>query len=318
MWSYVVRRLVAVPFMLLGMSLLLFWLLYLRPGNAALSNFGLVSPDQNKDSVANLEKDLGLDRPAAVQYLDWVSHAARGDLGTSLKTRRSISGQIGERLPNTLEIALLTIVLTALIGIPVGILSAVKTGTPVDHFLRIVTIAGISIPSFWLGTLLLILPVIWWGWTPLHNGGYVTLRDDPLANLSIIVWPSLVLAVSSAAYVGRIVRSSMLETLYSDFVRTARAKGLDERVVIIRHVFRSSLVTVLTVFGLQLGTVFGGSIVAEQLFAIPGIGLLTYEAVFNVDYTMVLGVTMVFALMFVMVNLLVDILYTVVDPRIRY
>ncbi|MFN0093226.1 MAG: ABC transporter permease [Dehalococcoidia bacterium] len=318
MWRYIVRRLIAVPFMLLGMSALLFWLLYLQPGDAALANFGLVSPDQNKDALENLEKDLGLDRPAIVQYLDWAGGAIQGDFGTSLKSRRSIGDQIWDRLPNTLEIGLLTILLTTLIGIPVGILSAVKAGTWIDYLMRIVTIAGISIPGFWMGTLLLILPVIWWRWTPLHDGGFVKFTEDPIENLKIVIWPALVLAVSSAAYVARIVRSSMMETLYSDHVRTARAKGLRERVVVLRHVFRSSMVTLLTVIGLQLGAVLGGSVVAEQLFAIPGIGLLTYEAVFNVDYTMVLGVSMVFALMFVLINLLIDLLYTVVDPRIRY
>ncbi|MCC6381336.1 MAG: ABC transporter permease [Dehalococcoidia bacterium] len=317
MWAYIIRRLIAVPFMLFGLSALLFWLLYLRPGNAALTNFGLVSPDQTKDAVANLEKDLGLDRPAVVQYFDWAGHALTGDLGESLKNRRSISGQIGERLPNTVEIAVLTILITAAIGIPVGILSAIRPGSWLDYSLRVVTIAGISIPSFWVATLLLILPVIWWGWTPLHQN-YVNFTTDPLENLRIVIWPALVLAVSSAAYVARIVRSSMLETLYSDYVRTARAKGLRERVVIIQHVFRSSLVTLLTVIGLQFGAVLGGSVIAEQIFAIPGIGLLTYQAVFNVDYTLVLGVTMVFALMFVLINLAVDILYTFVDPRIRY
>jgi peptide/nickel transport system permease protein len=318
MTAYIFRRLIAVPFMLLGMSVLLFWLLHMRPGNAALTNFGLVSPNQNADSLANLEKELGLDRPAVVQYLDWAGHALRGDLGTSLKNRRSISDQIGERLPTTVEIAVLTVILTALMGIPAGIISAVKAGTPLDYLLRVGTIAGISVPGFWIGTLLLILPVIWFGWTPIPAGGFVKFTDDPLANLRIVIWPALVLAVSSAAYVARILRSAMLETLYADYVRTARAKGLRERVVVLRHVVRGSLITLLTVLGIQFGAVLGGSIVAEQLFAVPGIGLLAYEAVFNVDYTLVLGVSMVFALIFVLITLAVDVLYTVVDPRIRY
>jgi peptide/nickel transport system permease protein len=318
MTAYIIRRLIAVPFMLLGMSLLLFYLLHMRPGNAALTNFGLVSPDQAAGSLENLEKELGLDRPAIIQYLDWASHAIRGDLGDSLKNRRSISGQIGDRLPTTVSLGLLTILLTMCIGIPVGIITAVKSGTVSDYLLRVGTIAGISIPGFWIGTLLLILPVIWWGWTPLRAGGYVSFTDDPLGNLRILIWPALVLSFSSAAYVARILRSSMLEVLYSDYVRTARAKGLRERAVVLRHVVRSSLVTLLTVIGLQFGAVLGGSVVAEQLFAVPGIGLLMYEAVFNVDYTLVLGVSMVFALMFVLITLAVDILYTVVDPRIRY
>ena len=319
MRAYIIRRLIAVPFMLLGMSLLLFYLLFIRPGSAALTNFGLISPDQNATAVENLEEELGLNRPFFVQYGDWAWNALQGDLGESFKNRRSISDQIGERIPNTLEIGLITIVLTALIGIPVGIISAVKSGTWVDYLLRVGTIAGISIPGFWIGTLLITLPAIWWSWIPPSLAdSYVEFTDDPLKNLSMVFWPALVLALSSAAYVARIVRSSMLETLYSDYVRTARAKGLRERVVIIQHVFRSSLVTLLTVIGLQLGVVLGGSVVAEQIFAVPGLGLLLYEAVFNVDYTLVLGCTMVFALMFVLITLAVDVLYTVVDPRIRY
>ncbi len=317
MQAYIARRLIAIPFMLFGMSLLLFWLLFLRPGNAALTNFGLVSPDQNATAVANLEAEFGLDRPFFVQYSDWAWHAIQGDLGISLKNRRSISGQIGERLPTTIEISLLTILLTALIGVPVGIISAVKAGTWLDGTLRVVTISGISIPNFWLATLVIILPAIWWGWTPISSE-YVQIQDDPLKNLSIVIWPALTLAISGAAYVARIVRSSMLETLYSDYVRTARAKGLRERVVVLRHVFRSSMVTVVTVIGLQLGAILGGSVVAEQIFAVPGLGLLVFEAVVGIDYTLVLGSIMMFALIFILVNLLVDVLYTFVDPRIRY
>ena len=317
MQAYIARRLLAVPFMLLGMSLLLFWLLFLRPGNAALTNFGLVSPDQNAGAIENLEKEYGLDRPFFVQYGDWAWNALQGDLGLSLKNRRSISGQIGDRIGTTIELGLLTILLTAIIGIPIGIISAVKAGSWLDGVLRIGAITGISIPNFWLGTLVITLPVIWWGWTPLASR-YVEFTDDPLKNLSILIWPALTLAVSSAAYVARIVRSSMLETLYSDYVRTARAKGLRERVVVLRHVFRTSLITLLTVIGLQLGTILGGAVVAEQIFAVPGLGLLTFEAVVAIDYTLVLGSIMMFALMFIIINLVVDVLYTVVDPRIRY
>ena len=317
MRAYIIRRLIAVPFMLLGMSLLLFYLLYSRPGNAALTNFGLISPDQQKFGLANLEHELGLDRPFFVQYGDWAIHAVRGDLGESLKTRRSISHEINQRFGNTLEIGLLTILLTVLIGVPVGIISAVKAGTALDYLLRVVTIAGISVPGFWLATLLLTLPAIWWQWTPLASN-YVEFTDGPLENLSIVIWPALVLAVASAAYVARIVRSSMLEALYSDHVRTARAKGLQERVVILQHVFRASLVTLVTIVGLQFGAVLGGSVVTEQIFGIPGLGLMVYEAVFNIDYTRVMGVTMVLATWFILITLVVDLLYTVVDPRIRY
>ncbi|MFL2635366.1 MAG: ABC transporter permease [Tepidiformaceae bacterium] len=333
MQAYVLRRLIAIPFMLIGITLLLFFLLFLRPGNAALTNFGLVNPDQAcekgergtyqstgsgcEGGLAKLEKEYGLDRPFFVQYGDWAIHAIQGDLGLSLKNRRSISAQIGERLPTTIEIGLLTILISTLIGVPVGIISAIRPGTLLDGTLRITTILGISIPNFWVGTLALTLPALWWGWTPLARN-YVDFVDSPLTNLSIVIWPALVLAIGSAAYVARIVRSSMLETLYSDFTRTARAKGLTERIVVLRHVFRSSMITVLTVIGVQLGAILGGSVIAEQIFAVPGLGLLIFEAIMGIDYTLVLGGMTMFALMFMLVTLAVDLLYTVVDPRIRY
>ena len=317
MRNYIFRRLLAVPFMLLGMSMLLFWLLFLRPGDAAIANFGFVSPEQQAGAIANLQKELGLDDPPHVQYLRWLGHAVRGDLGESLRTHRSISGEIADRIGNTIELGILSILLSLLIGVPAGIISAVKAGTWIDYLLRVVTIAGISVPGFWIGTLLLTLPAIWWEKTPLSTN-YVEFLEDPLGNLKIVIWPALVIAISSAAYVARIVRSSMLENLYSDYVRTARAKGLQERVVVLQHVFRSSLITLITVIGVQLGGILGGAVVAEQLFGIPGIGLLTFEGVLAIDYTLVLGVIMVFALMFILITLAVDILYTVVDPRIRY
>jgi peptide/nickel transport system permease protein len=270
------------------------------------------------ESAAAFEKELGLDRPWFVQYLDWLGSAVTGDFGKSLKPPRTdVMDLISERILTTVQIALLTIFMSALIGITVGMISAVKRNTWLDYVLRVTTIAGISVPNFWVATLLLVLPAIWWGWTPLSQN-FTTFTENPIKNLSILFWPALVLSISSSAYVARIVRSSMLENLYSDHVRTARAKGLHERVVVIRHVFRSSLVTLITVLGLQFGTILGGSLIAEQIFAIPGLGLLTYEAVLTSDYILVLGAMMLFATVFLLMTLAVDILYTVVDPRIRY
>ena len=306
-----------MPVMLLVMSFFLFVLLFLRPGNAAFAVSGGFN-EQGPRSEA-FEKSLGLDRPWYVQYSDWLWHAVRGDLGKALKPpRHSVSSQIKERIGNTAEIGLLTIALSAIVGISVGVISAAKRNSAIDYVLRFTTIVGISVPTFWTATLLVTLPSRWWGQTPGLATNYETLFGNPIENLKIVIWPALILSISSAAYIARIVRSSMLETLYSDHVRTARAKGLNERVVILRHVLRSSLITVITVIGLQLGTVLGGAVIAEQIFAIPGMGLLTYEAVFAEDYILVLGTMMVFAVMFLVVTLGVDILYTFVDPRIRY
>jgi peptide/nickel transport system permease protein len=315
--AYIIRRLIAVPLMLLAMSFFLFVLLYLRPGNAALA----VSGGFNEAGAASeeFERTLGLDRPWYVQYLDWLGHAVRGDLGDALKPpRHSVSGQIKDRIGNTAEIGLMTIALSALIGLTVGVISAAKRNSPIDYVLRLLTIVGISVPSFWTATLLVTLPSRYWQVTPGLATNYQTLFENPIENLKVVIWPAMILSISSAAYIARIVRSSMLETLYSDHVRTARMKGLAERIVILRHVLRTSLIAVITVIGLQLGTVLGGAVIVEQIFAIPGMGLLTYEGVFAEDYTLVLGTIMVFATMFLIITLLVDISYTFVDPRIRY
>ena len=316
MTAYIVRRLIAVPFLLLGMSMILFALLWLRPGSAAFSSVGSIGNVGNAVSV--FEARLGLNRPWYVQYSDWLWSAVRGDLGTSLiPPQNSVSSQIGERIGNTIEIGVLSIIIGAVIGIPTGILAAVKRNSVLDYALRFVTIAGISIPGFWTATLLLTLPAIWWGWTPISRE-YVTFTDDPLSNLSSVIWPALIIAYGQAAYTARLVRTSMLDVFYTDYIRTARAKGLAERVVVLQHAFRNSLITLVTVIGLQFATILGGSVIVEQIFAVPGLGSLTFQAVLLQDYPLLLGSVMMFSLVFVFISLLADILYTFVDPRIRY
>ena len=301
--------------MLIGLSLLLFLLLWVRPGSAAFGVAGGLSLDTDFE---RLEERMGLNKPWYEQYGMWLGKAVQGDFGNSLvPPQNSVTSQISGRVGNTIEIGLLTIIISAIIGIPIGIISAVKRNSKLDVALRTITILGISVPNFWTATLLLVLPAKFFGWTPLSTD-FSTFGEDPIRNLSIVIWPAIILAYSSAAYTARLVRSSMLEVFYSDYVRTARAKGLVERIVVLRHAFRNSLIPVLTVIGLQLGVILGGAVIAEQIFAIPGIGLLTYKAYLAQDYTVVLGAVMMFALLFVLVNLLVDLLYTVVDPRIRY
>lgn len=315
MWTYIIRRLVAIPVTLLVLSFILFLLVYILPGNAA---FAVVAGIEEASGIEKFEKELGLDRPWIVQYGDWLWTAvSEGSLGKSLTPPYdTVNRSIRERLPNTLEIGLLTVALSAAIALPVGILSAVRRNGLLDYALRTVTILGISVPNFWTGTLIITYAIVWFGWNPIKE--YSTFTEDPLRNLSIIIFPVIVLAYAGAAYTARIVRSSMLEVFYQDHVRTARAKGLRERVVIFRHVFRSALIPVLTVIGIQLGTILGGAIVAEQIFAIPGMGRLTLEALLARDYPVILATVMIFAAIFMLVTLLVDILYTRVDPRIRF
>ncbi len=315
MWSYIIRRLVAIPVMLLILSFVLFLLIFILPGDAAFSIVAGIAESRNLDGF---REQLGLDRPWYVQYFDWLGGIFQGDLGTSLTPpHEPVQRSIAERLPNTIEIGLLTLVLSALISVPVGIISAVRRNTVLDYILRTGTILGISVPNFWTGTLIILYGIVLFDWNPIPPE-YVSFTEDPIKNLSIVIFPAIVLAYAGAAYTARIVRSSMLEVFYSDHVRTARAKGLRERVVVSRHVFRSALIPVLTVIGLQLGGILGGAVVAEQIFAIPGIGLLTLERLFARDYPVILMTVMIFATMFMFITLLVDILYTTVDPRIRY
>ena len=316
MTRYIVRRLIAVPFMLLGISFVLFMLLYIRPGSAAFAAIGSVG-DADPRAFENFEKKFGLDRPWWVQYGDWLWGVLHGSLGERLTPPHDdVAQDILEVLPNTLEIGFLTIVLSAAMGISVGVLSAVRRNSVTDYAMRGITILGISIPNFWLAILVIYLPALWWGWTPARQ--WVGFTDDPIYNLSLVIWPAMTLALASAAGIARFTRTSMLEVLFSDYVRTARAKGLRDRRVIWAHVFRNSLIPVITLVGLQLGGVLGGVVIAEQLFTVPGLGRLTLEGVTDQDYPVVLGSIMVFSFVFVVVTLIVDITYTVVDPRIRY
>ena len=315
MRAYILRRFLVVPPMLLAMSILLFYLLQVQPGDAALLKVGATGSCQ--ECLQRVREDLGLDRPPVVQYFSWLGGVLQGDFGKTLGTNDAIGPEIQLALPKTIEVAIFTIFLTMLIGIPVGVISAVKQGTILDYVMRFVTIAGLSIPVFWLGTLLVLMPQLWFGWTPLVRD-YKGLNEDPIQNIRIMFWPALTLAVGSSAYVARLVRSTMLEILYSDHVRTARAKGLSETVVVLRHVFRASLVTVLTLVGVQLSAVLGGSVLIEQIWGIPGLGQISLQAVNKRDYREVLAVTMIFATMSIAVTILVDVLYAYVDPRIRY
>lgn len=314
MSGYIIRRLIAIPVMLLVLSFILFLLIWTLPGDAAFTAALSISETINVDVA---RERFGLDRPWYVQYGDWLGGIFVGDFGESLTPPHdSIMGSVKERLPKTVEVGLLTVLLSAVVSVPVGVISAVRRNKPEDYLLRTVTILGISVPNFWIGTLIIIYSFVWFGWNPIKD--WVDFTEDPLKNLAIVIFPAGILAFAGAAYTARIMRSAMLEVLYSDHVRTARAKGLRERVVIFRHVFRSALIPVLTVVGLQLGSILGGAIVAEQIFAIPGMGLFALERIRARDYTALLMIVMIFATMFMFVTLLVDILYTWVDPRIRY
>ncbi|MCC6381431.1 MAG: ABC transporter permease [Dehalococcoidia bacterium] len=315
MRAYVLRRLLLFPVILFAVSVITFSLIRLLPGDAAVARLGAAGA-QCDTCFEQVRKELGLDKSKPEQYWIWLKDAIRGDFGLSTSTRTEVSPELRHRLWTTLQLGILAIVFTLLIGIPVGAVSAVRAGSPSDYLLRFFSILGLSVPNFWIGTLVVFMPVIWWGWTPVKD--WVDLTDDPGQHFLLLLLPAVVLSISGAAYVARITRSAMLEALSSDHVRTARAKGLWERAVIMRHVLRNSMLTLLTVVGLQFGVILGGSVIIESIFAVPGIGAWIVTAVNNRDYQIVQGVTVVFAAWFLLITLLTDVLYAWVDPRIRY
>lgn len=320
MRNYVLRRLLLIPAVVFVISVLTFTLIRALPGDAAIARLG-ASGQQCESCMDQVRKELGLDKSKPEQYWIWLKGAVQLDFGLSTSTSQPVSNELGERALNTLQVGLMTILFTLLIGIPVGAISAVRRGSWLDNVLRFSSILGLSVPGFWIATLVVSLPVIWWpeGW--LTNWvllRWVDFQEDPLQHILVMVLPALTLAIGGSAYVARITRSSMLEILTSDHVRTARAKGLWERAVIMRHVMRNSMLTLLTVVGLQFGVVLGGSVIIETIFGIPGIGAWLVSAVGNRDYQIVQAIALIFALWFLAITLLTDILYAWVDPRIRY
>jgi peptide/nickel transport system permease protein len=314
MRTYILRRLALLPLTLFGVSILSFTLIRALPSDAATIRLG-ASGSACEECIEVVRKELGLDRSKPEQYLLWLGNALRGDFGLSTATRRPVAPELRSRFMTTLELGLLTVALTLAIGVPVGAISAVRAHSTGDYAARFFSILGLSIPNFWLGTLVIYLPANWWGWTPVRD--WVSFSRDPVGNVTLLVIPAAVLAIGSSAYVARIVRSSMIEALYSDYVRTARAKGLGEFVVVMRHVFRNAVLTLLTVIGLQFGLILGGSIVIEQLFAIPGMGSMAAKAVLDRDHQTIQAVTVTMAAVFLVITLIVDVLYVWVDPRLR-
>lgn len=315
MRTYILRRALLFPLILLGASMLAFAMIRLVPGDATTVRFGAAGA-ATPGAKARFRHELGLDKPMPIQYLDWLGSALHGDFGISTASTQSLNPELKSATIATLQLAVLSTILTVLIGVPVGAISAIKPGGWLDYILRFFSILGLSLPNFWIGTLIVVMPAYWFQWTPAKQ--WVTFSQDPVKHVLILILPSLVLAIGGAAYLARIVRSSMLDVLYSDHVRTARAKGLAERIVIYRHVFRNSLLVLLTIVGLQFGLILGGSIIIEQIFGIPGIGQMVESSVLNRDYPAVQATSMIIAAGFLLVTLLVDISYAWADPRIRY
>jgi peptide/nickel transport system permease protein len=313
--NYIIRRLLGAVIVLFLMSIVVFRLVHWLPGDALLvklGDAGRISPDKLEQARA----EMGIDRPLVEQYLTWLSGVVRGDLGRSLIWDESVLGRIVEGLPITIELTLLASAVALLIAIPVGVLSAIKQDTPIDYLARVLAILGLAVPNFWLATMLLLYLTLWFGWTPPLR--YTPFFADPWTNLQTFALPSLVLGFGLGASLTRMTRSTVLEVLRNDYIRTARAKGLRDRMVIGRHVLKNAMIPVITIFGLQFTALLGGSVIMESLFSLPGVGGITLQAVQQRDYTQIQGSALFLGAIALLINVLVDVSYAWFDPRIRY
>ncbi len=314
MTQYIVKRLLFSVAVVFVISIIVFSAVRLIPGDVC--SIVLAAPDVDPSQCAPIREELGLDEPLVTQYLTYMGGIFTGDWGTTLISKRDVWGEIATRIPLTLELTLLSTLFALAIAIPIGVISAVKQDGLLDYLLRFTTIGWLSIPSFWLGTMLIIFPAKWWGYSP--PPGYVDIWDNPLKNLEQLYLPAFALGLALSASLARITRSAMLEVLRQDYIRTARAKGLNSRVVVVRHALKNAMIPVVTLFGLQVGVLFGGTVVLESIFSLPGLGNLTLGAVLIKDYPQVQGLVLFFAVVLVMLNLVVDLSYAWFDPRIRY
>ncbi|MEK7443794.1 MAG: ABC transporter permease [candidate division NC10 bacterium] len=314
MKQYVLRRVaLAVPTLFL-VSVIVFAMMRLMPGDVATR---MVEGHAYAPTLDALRKDLGLDRPVHVQYLEWVGGIVlRGDFGRSYWTRQPIWEEFVRRFPVTLELAALTILISVVIGVAVGIVSAIRQDTAADYIGRVGAILALSVPYFGLAVLVVVLPSIYFKWTPVWT--YVPLTTDPIANLKIMVVPALVFGVTRAGPIMRIMRSALLDVLRQDYIRTAWSKGLGERAIVLRHGLKNAMIPVITLIGLQTPLYIGGSVIIEAIFRLPGVGHFFFEALTRLDYPVVQSVNLIVAAMVVGLNLLVDLAYAFLDPRIRY
>lgn len=312
MTSYLVKRLLSVLPTLLLVSMLIFGLQQLLPGDPAKI---LAGEEQDPNVVAYLTAKLHLDEPLPVRYGYWIAGVVQGDLGESVRTQLTVLSLILQKLPVTAELAFLAMCVAVLIGIPAGIASAVGRGTVWDYAANVFALWGLSTPNFWLGILMIMLFSVHLGWLP--ASGFVSPTEDLLGNLASMAMPAFVLGNAIAAVLMRHTRSAMLQVMQSDYVRTARAKGLDERTVILKHALRNALTPIITLGALEFGTLLSGAVLTEQVFTIPGFGKLILDAVFNRDYAVVQGVVLFTATTYIMLNLMADMAYFWVNPRLR-
>ncbi|WP_411878725.1 ABC transporter permease [Polaromonas sp. YR568] len=312
MLQYFLKRLAAIIPTVFFVTVIIFGLQQLLPGDAASV---LAGENQDPEVIAYLQKKMHLDEPLPMRYAYWISGVFHGDLGESMRIQQPVLDLIKEKLPVTLQLAAMAMVIALLIGIPAGIVSAVGKDSAWDYLANVIALWGLSTPNFWLGILMILVFSVQLGWLP--ASGYVSPFDDLKANLAAMIMPAFVLGNAIAAVLMRHTRSAMLQVLNADYVRTARAKGLTERRVVLKHALRNALTPIITLGALEFGTLLSGAVLTEQVFSIPGFGKLIVDAVFNRDYAVVQGVVLFTSSVYILLNLLADLAYFVVNPRLR-
>jgi peptide/nickel transport system permease protein len=314
MRTYIIRRLILMVPTLFGVSLLVFSMVRFLPGDVIDQMLGEYRI--SVESEQQLRAKLGLDRPLPVQYASWAGHVLRGDLGTSLRSDRGVGWELRRRLPASLQLGAMAIIFSLVIALPVGVLSALRQDTWIDYAARSFSVFALSAPSFWLGILVITFPAIWWHWSP--PVGYRNIWDDPLKNLQIMILPAAILGLVTNGTVMRLTRAQMLEVMRQDYIRTAWAKGLHGRTVVLHHAMKNAFIPVVTIIGLQVPILVGGSVVMETIFSIPGTGTYLIQAIQGRDYPIIQGVNLLVAVVVILSNLLVDVSYGLLDPRVKY
>ena len=313
MARYIGRRLISAVPVVFAVTFIIFLVMHLVPGDPALA---LAGTDASPAEIAQMRHRMGIDRPLAVQMVTWYQYLLRGDLGQSLLLGHSVTESILARVPVTFSLAVCSLALTLLAGIPFGIAAAVKRNSWVDQLIMMSALLGLSLPNFWLGLMLIYLFAVALGWLP--SGGYVPLFENPLQWLRSIILPTLSLSLMQIGLIARMTRSSMLEVLREDYLRTARAKGLPERIAVWKHALKNAMIPIVTVVGMMFGLLLGGAVVIESVYALPGAGRLIVTGILRRDYPVIQGGLMITAVVFVALNLLVDVAYAYLDPRVRY
>jgi peptide/nickel transport system permease protein len=319
MGAYAIRRLLWIPVTLVVISIIVFLLVRWIPGDIVDEIIAQQLPSAGNEEAERIAitHALGLDKPFYVQYGHWVSNiVVHGSLGKSLNGNQDITKEILHRLPISLELTIMALIIGILISIPIGVYAAIRQDTVPDYVLRSIAVVLISVPSFWLGTIIMIYPSIWWGWSPPMQ--YISFGKDPLGNIGMFLIPAFILGTAMTGSSLRMTRTMMLEVMRQDYTRTAWAKGLTERIIVIRHALKNALIPVITIIGMQIPMIIGGSVIVEQIFVLPGMGRYLLDAINHRDYPIVSGINLVLATFVVVINLIVDLTYGWMDPRIHY